>query len=186
MLSRRLRCHRRSTKQHHSRRGAASVEAIIALPVLILILASLYLMRDQVVSKQAAEMQARSCAWLFSMKNCRLEDVPESCRNVLQITNKSGNATPELDRAIRGGKDAALRGRDTTGVVETIVGSLLGPALEAAFGRSVDATVKHTVDRPALYGGGTLTVSGSTHLACNLTPETPEDVAKDAWNLFAP
>lgn len=166
-------------------RGAASVEALVALPVLILIFISLMYVRDLVVQKQAAEMQARSCAWQYAMGNC--QQVPAGCAGVLSSPKtEDGHASPELYDALKEGKDDALRGDDGTGIVEHIVGSLLGPALESAFGRSVNASTSRAVDRPALYGPGTTTVSGKTHLACNLMPETPEDVAKDAWTLFAP
>jgi hypothetical protein len=70
------------------------------------------------------------------------------------------------------------------GIVGPIVSKVLSPALDAAFGRALDANTQQSYERPPLYGGGTQSASGSYHLACNLTRETPLDVVKDAWNAL--
>ena len=155
------------------------MEAIVVLPVFILVFISLLYVRDQAVRKQAAEMHARSCAWLYSANNC--EEIPAGCDDVL--TSNDGVSEDEVSSALG---DAADRLTEGGGVVESVVEPLIMPALQAAFGRSLDATTSRDVARPGIYGGGMKTVTGRYHLVCNLKHKDPEDVVEDAWRLIRP
>jgi hypothetical protein len=150
------------------------VEAVVVLPVFIIIFVSVFYIRSQVLSRQAAESKARTCAWAYSMKNCN--EIPPGCEGVLQVVSGAGR----VDDKIEGALSSA-----TGGLVGPVIAKVLEPALKAAFGRALDARTQKSYERPTLYGGGTATTSGSYHLACNLTPETPLDVAKDAWNALS-
>ena len=161
--------------RHNSCRGTASVEAVIVLPVFIIIFVSVFYVRGQVFSRQAAETKARTCAWAYSMKNC--SEIPPGCEGVLQVVSGAGQVDGKIEKALSGA---------TGGLVGPVIAKVLEPALKAAFGRSLDASTQESYQRPALYGGGTATSSGSYHLACNLTPETALEVAKDAWNTLMP
>jgi hypothetical protein len=55
------------------RRGAASAEAVVVLPIFIVLFISLFYVRDQVLAKQAAQERARTCAWLYSWNNCEFD-----------------------------------------------------------------------------------------------------------------
>lgn len=168
--------------RRRQQRGAAMVEATIVVPVFILLLVSVLYVRDQALTQQDAEMKARSCAWQFSAANC--DAVPPGCEGIVQQTTRANPAGQEIGDALQGGHDEAVKQADKTGVVSKIIDSLIGPALQAAFGRSLDATVEREVERPTAFGGKTKTMTGRYHLACNLTPEDPTDVAKEAWKLF--
>jgi len=165
-------------------RGAAMVEATIVVPVFILLLISVLYVRDQALTQHDLEMKARSCAWQFSAANC--DAVPPGCEGIVEQSTTQNSAGQEVMDALQGGKDQSVKHADKTGVVSKIIDSLLGPVLQAAFGRSLDATVAREFERPAVFGGKTKTMTGRYHLACNLTPEEPIDVAKDAWKLFKP
>lgn len=165
-------------------RGAAMVEATIVAPVFILLFIAAVYVRDQALTLQDAEMTARTCAWQFSAANC--DAPPPGCEDIVQQSTKQNPASQAIKDALQGGKDQSLKHADKTGVVSKIIDSLLGPVLDAAFGRSLDATVTHDVARPEIFGGQTKTMTGRYHLACNLTPEDPIDVAKQAWSLFKP
>lgn len=160
------------------------VEATIVVPLFILLLVAVLYVRDQALTQQAVEMKARSCAWQFSAANCNT--VPPGCDGMVAQSTKPNPASQEVMDALQGGKDQAVTQADKTGVVSKIVSSLLGPVLDAAFGRSLDATVERDLERPGPFGGDTKQMTGRYHLACNLTPESPKDVAKDAWKLFKP
>ena len=71
------------------------------------------------------------------------------------------------------------------GIAGSLVSSILRPMLDAAFGKAVEANTQISYDRPALYGGGTQSAHGGYRLACNLTPETLEQVGMDAWNALS-
>jgi hypothetical protein len=156
------------------------VEAVIVIPVLLLLWVSLYYLADQFASRHSASMTARSCAWLYSANNC--EEVPAGCGDFLTPSRNSAEVSPKVSNALQEGADAALHGADTEGFVAAVVSNLVAGPLLAAFTRSVDATVTHDVQQPAAYGGGVKQVTGRYHLACNLEPTTPQEMAQDAWD----
>ena len=172
-------------------RGAATVEGVIVLPLLLLLLVGALYTRDRVLAQQKAQMQARTCAWLFSAANCVPELIPADCQDIVHEAASSGDVSPDFERALDDGARNLLDGAGNGGgsqgqMISGIVATLIGPALSAAFNRSLDATAPQALDRPTLLGGGRQAVSGRYHLACNLKPTTPVEVALDAWNRFCP
>jgi len=159
------------TRKTRLSRGAASVEAVIVLPVLIILFVSVFYVRNQVLARQAAERQARTCAWAYSMNNCSA--VPPGCS--AQIVSAAGPL---------GGKIEGKLSKASGGIAGPVVNDVLDPVLRAAFGKALDAKSQVPYERPAIYGGGTQTASGGYHLACNLTTETLEYVGKDAWDAL--
>jgi hypothetical protein len=156
------------------------VEAVIVIPVLLLLWVSLYYLADQFATRQSAAMTARSCAWLYSANNCT--EVPAGCGDFLTPSRSSADVSPDVSNALNEGASKALEGGDAEGIVGAVVSNLVAGPLIAAFTRSVDATVAKDVQQPAVYGGGVKTVTGHYHLACNLEPTTPEKMAQDAWS----
>jgi hypothetical protein len=178
-------CHTSNfSKSHLDRRvrGAASVEAVVALPFFVLIFISLFYLRDELVKKHELAMTARSCAWLYSQSNCQA--VPLGCAGfVSNPSSSSGRESAELHDKLQQGLG------ETSGlahVVAKIVNGLVDSVLDAAFGQSFEVEPKGSVARPALYGGGTASLSSQYHLACNLAERTPLDVVTGAWNYFKP
>jgi hypothetical protein len=157
-------------------RGAAMVEAVVVLPVLIILFVSVFYVRNQVLARQAAESKARMCAWAFSMSNCDMDRVPAGCEGFVGVVSAGG---PLGDR-VNGELSNA-----TYGIAGPIVEVVLKPVLVAAFGQALDAKTDVSYERPGLYGGGTQSAHGGYHLACNLTPETLPDVAMDAWHALS-
>ena len=155
------------------RRGTATFEAVIVLPVLVILFVSVFYVRSQVLARQASESKARTCAWAYSMNNCNSD--PPGCEGLVRVVRESGPIADKVSQAA---------GKATGGVAGPVVKRVLSPAIDAAFGRALDSSTQQSYERPPLYGGGTESASGSYHLACNLTPETPLDVAKDAWNTL--
>ena len=90
-------------------------------------------------------------------------------------------ANTKVDDVLNDAKSAVLAGGDSKGVIETVATKLLGPAIDALFGRFVDGSTTRQVARPGILGGGQTVVSGGYHLACNLQPTTPAQVVDDAW-----
>jgi hypothetical protein len=158
-------------------RGAASVEAVVVLPIFLVLFISVFYVRDQVLTKQAAQERARTCAWLYSANNCEFDEklMPAECKDVV------------VEAPI--GSDAAKAATDKLtgdGFFHDVVSKLIDTALEDAFGRAIDVKVQREVARPTLYGGKSTTLSGDYHLACNLKPKTKLDVATDAWSRVSP
>ncbi len=153
------------------------VEAVIALPLFIVVFVSVLYVRDLVLVHQRAKAEARSCAWLYSAKSCA--EIPPGCAGV--VGAPSDAVTSEEETLVSGVTEGLA---DVPDPVGSAVGALVEPAIRAAFGRSVTATARHDIPRPGLFGGGKKEVSASYGLACNLAHTTPAQVAADAWDLF--
>jgi hypothetical protein len=160
------------------------VEAVIVIPVLLLIWVSLYYLGELFVAKQALEEKARSCAWLYSANNC--QEIPAGCAGVLTDSSGSAAVDPDVQNALEGGAQAALEGADAKGIVGTIVGELVAGPLISVFTSSVDAKATKDIAQPASYGGGLKRVEGRYHLACNIETTTPAKMASDAWSSLVP
>jgi len=170
-----------------SQRGVATVEAVVVLPVFVIIFISLLYVRDIAVTKQAAEEQARTCAWLYTARDCE-GAMPAGCDHVLTDAPAPSVIAPDVDKAFNDGLDALKSGETPAGgkLVSDAIAPLVGSALEAAFGRAIEANTVHAVERPGLFGGGQRTVKGRYHLACNLPHTTAGKVAEDAWVKIRP
>jgi len=127
-------------------RGTASIEAAVMLPFFILCWAGLLYVYHGHEAKLAAGVDARHCAWAYSNGGCRV--LPEGCRRL---------STAEIEQDGQSGDWlAALDGIPViSGLAESIFGEV--------------ATVGHdiTVDRPPLFGGGTVDASGTYTIMCN-------------------
>jgi hypothetical protein len=159
------------------------VEAVIVIPVLLLLWISLYYAGGLVLTQQKTEVTARSCAWLYSASNC--EEVPAGCGDIL-VDSSSASVAPEVSDTLQHGAQTAMNGGDAEGIVSSIVGALVVAPLVAAFTSSVDAKVEQQVQQPTVYGGGMKVVRGRYHLACNLRRDTPEAMAERAWSTLVP
>ena len=84
----------RAATRHRRRRasrGVATVEAVVALPVLVLLFIAVFFFRDLAGARHEAATKARSCAWLYSANNCTT--VPAGCEGVLTDTTAVGDAS---------------------------------------------------------------------------------------------
>jgi hypothetical protein len=167
---------RKSSFHSRSRaRGAASVEAVVVLPFFVLLFISLFYVRDQVLTRQAAQERARTCAWLYSNNSCDKGQLPPECQDVVKDVPLAADAAKTVTDKLTG-----------DGFFQDVVSGLIDSALETAFGSAFDVKVEREVARPAIYGGKTQAIVGEYHLACNLKPKTKIDVAKDAWSRVNP
>src|SRR5688572_20991055 len=64
-------------------RGVASVEAVVALPFLLLVLVCVSYVRTAALEERKAAAHARSCAWKYSQSNCDV--VPPGCSGVVEV-----------------------------------------------------------------------------------------------------
>lgn len=168
-------------------RGAAAVEAVIVLPVFVIVFLGLFYVRDQAIATQQAEQQARSCAWLWAAQDCE-GTIPAGCDDVLSAANAPDMAPPDLKGKLDEQLARVKQGQNVNGgdVVMGIIGPTIGNALEAAFGNATEAKTSRQVSHSPLSGPGQKTVNGQYRMACNLHPTTLEEVAKDAWEKLTP
>ncbi len=170
----------RTRRFGRTQRGAAMVEAVIVIPVLILLWVSLYYAGGLALTQQRTEATARSCAWLYSANSCDESKVPAGCQDYVHNTHAS-TIPPKIADTLNQGAQNAMNGGDAKGIVGSIVGSLVMAPLAAAFTNAVDARVEQQMPQPAAYGGGIKVVTGQYHLPCNLAHDTPAEMAGRAW-----
>lgn len=150
-------------------RGTASVEAVVALPVLILLFISVFYVRDNSLALQSAANQARTCAWLHSAANCPEDpsEIPAACRGAVLEVDPDNVDSPELPDVV-----------DPLGEAIDLV---LEGVRQAAFGKATTVKAERSFDPPKIYGGGTKVVHRNYHLACNIQKKELGDVITEAW-----
>jgi hypothetical protein len=168
---------RRARRSPRAKRGVATVEAVVALPVLVLLFVAVFFFRDRAGAQHETATRARSCAWLYSANDCR--GIPAGCEGVLTDTSAVGDASEIPMPAIAGDSEENRK-------VNGIVSGLLDKALLTLFGSGVKAHATKGVRRPSVLGEGTLELSSDYHLACNLAPTTADRVVRDAWDIWSP
>jgi hypothetical protein len=150
------------------------VEAVIALPVFVILFVAAIYVRDLMGTRHEVGTQARTCAWLYSANNCT--SVPPGCSEFIHDGAAHGR---EIDEIVGGVADELdVLG---SGMVRTTVELVVNDVLEAAFGKLVDSQSTRAVRRPPLFGGSEVTVPGRYRLACNVQPQTLGQILEDAW-----
>lgn len=170
-------------------RGAATVEAVVALPFLLIVLVSILYVRDEYLARQAASVQSRTCAWLYSANGCTR--TPPGCphaKKVRPTTPIDVLLENALADAKDGARDAALSGDLSSigGVVADAIRGLFTGALANLFKKVAHAEGRARLRKPGLYGGGAYWMLHTTELACNLEPKKQETVLDDVFGKIFP
>ncbi len=156
-------------------RGTASVEAVILLPILILLFFGIIYVARVDSAKLSVLTQARGKAWVASMQACEgdAKSADQEHPEVKGVNNQVNNALSQAGQSTSGNVKSPIGG---------FVGKLLDAPLKALFGQSVTTSAFQSVPRPAFLGGKETTVVGNYRLPCNIKPYTLWDIAKSLWN----
>jgi hypothetical protein len=154
--------------------GAAMLEAVIALPSMILVLGAAGYCHALIAAKQTTSMQAQRNAWAAAWNGC------DTQRNA-DTSVSHGAASEHLPELLTSADTTADTSRSPLGGIESI--PVIGPQLSGLAPRSIDATVSEPVSAPR--GLSTLSntasaASGSARVACNPVPTAPTDALYDA------
>jgi hypothetical protein len=158
-------------RSSRAREGAAVVEAVIALPLLGLLLVTMPVVHEQHASRQQALATARNCAFAHALNGCT--DVPAACP-----TPPGSTPAPTPDRE----HDAVAIARETAGDELGVFDELplIGEALDALLGETTEARAsielrrRHPEEEPAR-------VEGALTLACNERPRNVLAIARAAF-----
>jgi len=176
--------------------GAASVEAVITLPVLILIFLGVVYVSKCATGQHQAEALARECAWHFSEVGCSVDrmqaDHPE-CGGLVQAV--SGDFKPRIrpdtvQEDSLGWQDIPLSFDEAYGKAEDKFDSLLSGVLRQMVGGVISqemtnearAMVDFSVSRASLGGTAYDSLRVQYQLPCNLLPRTPEEIVTSLWD----
>lgn len=154
-------------------RGAATIEALLALLVFIVIWVGVLYMGGLYVAQLESESQARKCAWLISVGGCQGEI--EGCSST-------------SEGRLPGSPDVVLPGErgsdDDSDPIWDAVTDPLQRQLERIFGGRARAASGKNVDKPSALGGGTTAVGATYSLPCNTMPQEPEGLGQDILDLL--
>jgi hypothetical protein len=156
-----------------ARTGAAMVEALVALPVLLALTFALSFMRELHTGKQAALSDARRCALVHAARGCGAEP-PAGCEGLLGDGARlaDGGATADIVDATR-----AVYAGSSFQLLENV--PALGDALASLFGTTTYAEARRSVRRP-IPNDATYVVSGAMTLSCNTRETNVLRAAEDA------
>jgi len=183
-------------KRRHSS-GAASVEAVVALPVFVVLFVGIFFLRDVTGARLLADQEVRRCSWQYSLQN-NCSSAPRGCENVVG-TGHFGDLMPKMEGLMNDLKDtmgavgvscSATGGCSIGGKafkkVKRVLMNFVLDYLSQAVSKRFDANKAIEIERPGVFGGGTSVVRGKYGMACNIQVQTEDNVADLLWDEFGP
>jgi hypothetical protein len=155
-----------SLQRNAPRRGTATIEAVMALFVFVLVWAGVHYMGDLYNAQLRTESEARTCAWLISAGACEVE--VKGCSLAVRQGNTRG-----IDAELQAvGQSQKKKGK----FADAVTDKLMGP-LSKLFGQRGHMTVGAEVARPQALGGKTTGVSSSYSLPCSTKATNTDELA---------
>lgn len=147
--------------------GAAMLEAVIVLPVLVMLLAAVPLIAERYGGRQQALLEARRCAWSYALSGCTRE--ADGCGGF------ETEAAPETEdeSVVTTARSESAGGAD---VFELIPG--LTRALEAVLGETARASVAIELRE---RDGVRRRARADLAVACNERPRNVLDMARQVF-----
>jgi hypothetical protein len=159
---------------------------VIVIPIFAFLLAAVLWINQSSTAIINSRSQARSCAWRYSQNNCDPSLIPPRCEGIL---GPASQRELEFGSPVSAGLnafDTAKNGGDYQGIIGSVMGTLLAPAINEALSNATQATVTKTVLQQPLFGKGDQKFQTHYRLACNLKPRDPMNIASMTWEQFSP
>lgn len=157
----------KANKRHRAQRGTATIEAILALSVFIIVWAGVLYMGRAYSAKLELKSKARACAWIQSAGSCSAE---VDCSTTVGAGNFD-DASEDLNEKFGG---------DALGVLEDV----LKEQVEKLFGERATVAASTEFDRPAHLGGERVSVSASYSLPCNTKPVSSKRITDQLLEIL--
>lgn len=159
------------SRRGRRQKGAAMVEAVIVLPVLLLTWAGVSFMRERFLGRQQALLAARRCAWAHAVSGCG--QPPQGCTSDAQVTADSARSSAAIMQTARDRSTmTSIDVFNDIPVLSEVIGALFG----AQTGASAVACTPLPWDRERGLVDRVELVVG-----CN---ERPRDVLRAALDVF--
>lgn len=149
------------------KRGAATIEAILALSVFIIVWVGVLYMGRVYNAKLELKSKTRACAWIQSAGSCTVE---------LDCSTTLGSGSD--DEATRDLKED-FGGEDALGFFSDI----LEAQVEKLFGERATVVASTEFARPVHLGGEQVSVSASYSLPCNTKPISADSLTGQLMEL---
>lgn len=177
-----------TASRRSSTRGAASVEAVIVLPLFVILFVGIFWIRDRQEAKLIADQEARRCAWTYSALGCDDSKIPPGC--VMRDANLQLDGDLSIPyESVSTSVSSLATNRGDLGLgnfVKNLILDNVVARLGEALTHNTEATAALERERPDLFGGGQAIVSGKYRLACNLKSHTPDSLLDAAWKKLMP
>jgi hypothetical protein len=155
-------------KPRHNRRGSASVEVVVMLPVFLVLFFGVYHVHGVANARLEARAAARGCAYQFAMA---------ACRDLTPAIDLCEGAEPVRGAPLDGGES-----EEPGSVLESIEDwPLLGPMVTSVFGESASARAER--EARAYLGNDPTVEAGDLHLVCNTEPRGWGGIASHVCEL---
>lgn len=159
---------KRNHPSAHRQRGAATLEAIMVMTLMILLWAGISHLGSVYTLSISAKSQARGCAWRVSASSC--EKIPDEC----EVTLGRGKPHEGEDKL----KDQADEATDE-GIVAKICRVALLDQITSLFSKRARASAGTDIKEPPLLGGKDVRVAGHYSLPCNSRGGSAKDQESD-------
>lgn len=150
------------TKPCRSEQGAVYVEALIMLPVLLVLWVGVLFMHNQYYQNQQARLLAKQCVWEYSQAGCK-GPIPKACEqapeNLAEYEDNSGTMG-FVHRKVE--NDGKMNENEHEEPVNNALKTDNG-----LFGRPTQVTLSKQYERPSLFGGGQRKTQAHQYLMCN-------------------
>lgn len=179
---------RETASRRSCTRGAASVEAVIVLPLFVSLFVGIFWVRDRQEAKLIADQEARRCAWTYSALGCDKDHIPDGCEVQDASLQLDGDLSIPYE-TVASSVNAMSSNRGDLGLGDFVKNLLLDKVvarLGDALTHNIEATKRLELERPSMFGGGQVVVSGKYRLACNLKSYTPDALLDEAWRKLMP
>lgn len=151
--------------------GAATVEAAVSIPVLVILFFGILYAHAHADARQRARIEARRCTWEHALEGCG--EVPNGCEALAHSSERApadASADSAARRVIDGARSSSLLGRVP----------FFGEALDGLLGPATELVAERTVRRAGFEGSA----AARFHLLCNAKPTSPSNAVRDTfWEL---
>jgi hypothetical protein len=173
-------------RSNYRSRGTATVEAVVVLPVFVILFVGMFFVRDMTGARLAADQEVRRCSWEYALNN-NCGHKPAGCDHVVGDGHYGSLLPDNLDDTLNDLGNAS-KSKNTEGFksVQRILEQFVTTYLAQAITKRFEAKKSVERERPGLFGGGKSVVAGKYSLACNVPAQEQKTVVEAVWNQFKP
>ncbi|HEX4477067.1 MAG TPA: TadE family protein [Polyangiaceae bacterium] len=162
--------------KNRARRGVATVEAVIAMPALLVMFLAVRFVFHRYDAMEGASAQARSCAYRYAATGCTT--LPTDCAPASSKTESNGAASDDPNAA-------NVASNVQTASHDLGIGSIpiLSNVVDALLGSGTTSSADVAITDPLYVGTASFTGTGRMYMPCNETKQS-DDVITAVFNAI--
>jgi hypothetical protein len=160
----------------HDRRGSASVEIVVMLPLFIVLFAGVYHLHANGSAALLAAERSRGCAWQFAVSGCEDASKLELCKGA--FASKAADVKSESDAQAEGGDGVAAQLEQNKSVLDKVAAiPVIGGLVDMLFGEGALASA--TQPAPQFMSDEEVGLQKTYYIVCNTVSKSWGDLIKD-------